>query len=271
MPEKYKRLFLSLVVLGFISIAIGAKESTPPHQQSQYNKPVRDGFVIFGIDGVIEKVKEDYFFIPDLDIVDSGAKIEAGSRVAILLSSGLEKAVTAMGDDNKQSVRLWGSIVSFKKKNLIYISYSLPITDRSGILETTSKEWSVRKESTQKSEVLPDDVLKKLHPEKFVNIKQLRSSVLKKQDVLIADRIGFIRENKDHEYILTFDALGQNVSNISFKLLQCRVLEQVIDIKARMVVPMRFRVVGVVTQFRGDHYMLLQRVTPAFSNGNFSN
>ncbi len=273
MPEKYKRLFVSLVAFVFVGVVIAAEESNVLSQQRSYKKLIRDGFVVFGVDGAIEKDGNSYFFIPDTDIVDSGAKIKAGSRVALLLSSGLDKAVSAMGNEDHQSVRLWGSIVSFKKENFIYISYSLPIMQRSNELKTTdtSKEGSAKQETAKKSEVLPDDVLKKLHPEKFVNIKQLRSNVLREQDVLIVDRIGFIQRNKNDEYVLTFNAFGQNISNISFGLLPCRELERVIDIKSRMVVPMRFKVVGVATQFKGNHYMLLQRVTPAFSNGNFSN
>ena len=64
-------------------------------------------------------------------------------------------------------------------------------------------------------------------------------------------------------------ALGWSVSNIRYELLPCGALEQAMQIQRSSMESVRFNVAGLVTQFRGRQYLLLQRAVPVYNYGNF--
>ena len=64
-------------------------------------------------------------------------------------------------------------------------------------------------------------------------------------------------------------ALGWNVSDIRYELLPCTALEQAVQRQTQALDPMRFNVAGLVTEFQGKKYLLLQRAAIAYNYGNF--
>ncbi len=64
-------------------------------------------------------------------------------------------------------------------------------------------------------------------------------------------------------------ALGWNVSNDHYELLPCAALEQAQQLQRSSIETIRFNVAGLVTQFKGKQYLLLQRAAPVYNYGNF--
>jgi hypothetical protein len=89
-----------------------------------------------------------------------------------------------------------------------------------------------------------------------------------KQDSILADRTGFIRDSGGG-LVFAFDALGRNIGTIQLQLLPCEILERA---QRRQVVEadaVRFKVAGIVTEYKGQYYLLLQRAIRVYSYGNF--
>jgi len=65
-------------------------------------------------------------------------------------------------------------------------------------------------------------------------------------------------------------ALGRNLSRERYVLLPCATLEQAVERQARMPDRIRFNVAGLVTEFQGRKYLLLQRAAFVYNYGNFA-
>jgi hypothetical protein len=70
-------------------------------------------------------------------------------------------------------------------------------------------------------------------------------------------------------YVFVPYALGWNLSKVRYELLPSGVLEQALQRQAGSLERMRFNVAGLVTEFRGRKYLLLQRAVPVYSYGDF--
>jgi hypothetical protein len=75
---------------------------------------------------------------------------------------------------------------------------------------------------------------------------------------MLVDEIGRISVGADGP-ILTPNAFGWNVGAAQYRLLPCKMLEQAQQTQAASPEPLRFNVAGIVTEFKGRKYLLLQR------------
>ncbi len=64
-------------------------------------------------------------------------------------------------------------------------------------------------------------------------------------------------------------ALGWNVGAVRYRLLPCTALEEALRRQKGTLDPMRFNVAGLVTEFQGHKYLLLQRAIVVYNYGNF--
>ncbi|MBA7626561.1 hypothetical protein ES703_34013 [subsurface metagenome] len=90
-----------------------------------------------------------------------------------------------------------------------------------------------------------------------------------KQDSILADRTGFVVRQGDSRLVFVFDALGRNVQQISLRLLPCQALESAEHRQSAEVDPLRFKIAGILTKYKGNHYLLLERTIRVYSHGNF--
>jgi hypothetical protein len=75
----------------------------------------------------------------------------------------------------------------------------------------------------------------------------------------------------DSAKVFTIDGLGRNVDDLHFRLLPCETLEATEkSLVETPIVRQRFRVSGVITMYKGQRYMLLQRATRTYSHDNFA-
>jgi hypothetical protein len=90
-----------------------------------------------------------------------------------------------------------------------------------------------------------------------------------KRDTVLADRTGFLRMQDKGLPIFTFDALGRNVQQRSFRLLPCEALERTEREQSEELDPVRFKIAGIVTRYKGKEYFLLERAVRAYSHESF--
>ncbi len=118
---------------------------------------------------------------------------------------------------------------------------------------------------------IPEEILDKLTARKIVRPTQLRKGLRLKQDVILTDKIGFISSyvDSDTQYDFVPDTLGRNVERVSFLLLPCETLERAQITQSTEPNPIRFKTAGIVTQYKGQNYLLLQKATRIYNYGNF--
>ena len=117
---------------------------------------------------------------------------------------------------------------------------------------------------------MPDEVLKKLGGRRVIRTEELEKGLVLESDRMLANRIGFIEGEKINSR-LVLDSLGRNAQRISFHLLPCHALERGQQLQAREPEDVRFKTAGIVTRYKGEYYLLLQRAIRVYSHGNFGN
>jgi len=93
-----------------------------------------------------------------------------------------------------------------------------------------------------------------------------------KSDVILAGRSGFIRPCSSSDCCGKFvcDGLGWNLEGPSCILLPSEALERAEEKQAQEPEPVRFVVSGIVTEYKGKQYLLLENATRIYSYGNFA-
>jgi len=90
-----------------------------------------------------------------------------------------------------------------------------------------------------------------------------------KRDFVLVDRTGFLCKQDKGGPVFSFDALGRNIQQASLQLLPCETLERTEQQQSAELDPVRFKIAGIVTEYKGRHYLLLERAVQAYSHENF--
>lgn len=88
-------------------------------------------------------------------------------------------------------------------------------------------------------------------------------------DSVFVDRTGFLIEQDGGRPVFVPDALGRNVQKLTLHLLPCTVLELTEQKQAAEPEKLRFKIAGIMTKYKGDNYLLLEKATRTYSHGNF--
>jgi hypothetical protein len=263
--------------------------------------PLRDGFSLTGIDGKLTSANGKWFFEFDSEVSDDTGRIRAGSIIELLPSTALEKMTADAQKRAEANYRLWGNVTKYKGGNFIFPIYFLPISpadlplrlstpapaspDASrggGQVEAagdqnkpegspTPQQQKAKISINEPNDVLaiPEEVIGKLKTRRILRHEQLKKGLQLKQDFILASRTALLDKQADGEPELIFDALGRNIQQVSLRLLPCEVLERAQHEQSIEPDPVRFKIAGILTQYKGEYYLLLQKATRAYSHENF--
>jgi hypothetical protein len=90
------------------------------------------------------------------------------------------------------------------------------------------------------------------------------------KDSILADRCAFLVKQNDGRLLFVLNALGRNDHPVSLRLLPCEALELTELTQSTIPEPVRFKIAGIVTKYKGEKYLLLQRAARIYSHGNFA-
>ena len=180
-----KRLF---VILLAVSVLAGTCSVCTAKAKVE---PLRDGFSLEGVDGKIVEDSNDWFFLPLEALIDDKGVIEAGARIKILPSSGLERLLLQKTDAGVESFRLWGTVTRYGDENFIFTADFLPITE---VSETVVKLEEVKITGPNEPDIIPKDVMQMLRPKRVVNLAKLKKGIGTEQDGIVIDRTGFVKK-----------------------------------------------------------------------------
>ncbi|MHC4739130.1 MAG: hypothetical protein ACYS9Y_09535 [Planctomycetota bacterium] len=234
---------------------------------------LRDGFLLAGVDGKLltQDSKDRWFFELGTDVNDGRFFVKPGSAIELLPSSGLEKMTNDVKKRSSGDYRLWGKVTKYEGKNFIFPTYFLPLS-KVERQEVQQPEPSAPQSLNEPNDVIrmPDEVLKKLGGRRIIRTEELEKGLVFESDSMLADRIGFIEGQKINSK-LVLDALGRNARRISVWLLPCHALEHAQERQMSELEAVRFKIAGIVTRYKGEYYLLLQRAIQVYTHGNFGN
>jgi len=246
-----------------------------------------------------------WFFELGSDVIDYRVLLKAGTRLELLQSATLEKMTAGV---NGPSVRLWGRVTKYKGENFIFPMYFLPLTkivkpqsqtpdalhkpqqqeDRLAD-EPLADEGGRQPAINEPNDILeiPQEIIEKLNTrragmadsgqriadgERFPTNDLQTTAENRKSlnaDSVLADRTALLVKQDDGQLVFVLDALGRNVQQVSLRLLPCEALELTEGRQSAVPEPVRFKIAGIKTAYKGQHYLLLQKATRVYSHRNF--
>jgi hypothetical protein len=152
------------------------------------------------------------------------------------------------------------------------------------------------KERTDDLEI-PSEVTAQLRARLRISSIRPAGQQTHKQDMILIDRMGFILSDlvygeygietntqydpssavallrrmdiRNTQYYFVFDSFGRNVNPSQLGLLPCKALESTEWLRSLLPEPVRFKVAGITTEYKGQKYLMLHKATRVFSHGNF--
>jgi hypothetical protein len=266
-----KRIAISILAfLSCTALCAGAARQTPPAKPQ-----VRDGFGLTGVDGKLSSTDGKWFFEFDSEVSDDMGQIGAGSIIELLPSTALEKITADAQKRAEANYRLWGNVTKYRDRNFIFPIYFLPISAADGQIKpegsSTSQQQKAKIAINEPNDVLaiPEEIVGKLKTRRILRHEELKQGLQLKQDSILADRTALLDKQAGDEPVLVLDALGRNIPQVSLRLLPCEVLERAQGEQSAEADPVRFKIAGILTQYKGEYYLLLQKAIQAYSHENF--
>ncbi len=268
-----------------------------PNLQTPPPALLPDGLILEGIEGKLSPPdsNDSWYFEPHSDINDINVVVKAGTKLKLLPSSTLEKIIADANERSVNYYRLDVRVTKYKGKNFLFPSYFVPIRTPKTSEDTTPDKTVPEKDSAENPNLndandiltIPPDVLEKIeaarakmaqsgqrisdsngistNKQKTANEKRIPRTT----DSVIIDRVAILTARQNGKYIFTLDALGRNVPTVWFRLLPCEALELSELIQSVTLEPARFKIAGIVTKYKGNDYLLLQKATRIYGQGNF--
>ena len=288
---------LFLILLLSAAGLVHADRADTLGEQERVYPYLREGFLYNGVNGTVSRNDESgkWNFAADTDLTDTRGVIKTGNVTELLLSGCLENMIAeAGGDENSLSVKLWAKITRYSNRNLIdpeieeheelvfdknylFPMLFIPMSDverqppaepAGDDADAAANKIDDPTESSSDS-IIPTEVMEKLKPRRLPNLAKLKTALKQHGDITIFDRSGFIRQTKSGK-IFELDGLGRGVDGVTFQLLNSETLERVERKLGDSPGRLRFRVAGIVTKYKGNYYLLLQRAARTYNNGNFA-
>jgi len=271
-----------------------------PGAQPQARTLLPETAVLDGIDGRIIDVdaneaspmRNDAFGGPDawlfelaVDVNNMNIRVPAGTRFVLLPSVTLGKLIADVNDRAEPRYRLSARVTQYRGKNYLLPTYYLPLSKLQGVEDGGQKaeDGVAQPQSDDPNLAIPEEILKKLRERRPVRGPQKRddgawdsadstpqSAIRNPQSAerMIVDRVGLIKSEGGRLAFVPY-ALGWNVSDERYELLPSSTLEQALRQQAGALEVIRWNVAGLVTEFQGRKYLLLQRAVPVYNYGDF--
>jgi len=261
MSRKFITLILILSVCDTASAVQGPRKNLLP-----------DGFVLSGLDGKLAGEGGDRrLFETGSDLKYGAGSVKAGTKLEFLPSVALGKLEADAKERAAADYRIWGRVTKYGDRNFIFLIYFLPLakTRQSQQVPGHTENKPVINEPNDAFAV-PENIVSKLEDRKVVRFEQLGKAVELKEDSILADRTGLII-NREGGFVFVFDGIGRNVepAENGIRLLPCENLEQANRQQALSLEPVRFKAAGILTKYKDQYCLLLQRAAAVYSNGNF--
>lgn len=280
---RMKRMRVSWMILGVLLLAVASATGA---ESSPAIPTIPDGTVIQAVDGTLVRNDSNdlWLFQFARDVNGVNGALPAGSQLEVLPSSILDHMIIDANDRLVPRYRLSAVVTRYRGANYLFASYYLPLSKFTDANEPESPPEVQERPAIVPNEAvvpggaleIPEEVLESLRNRRVVRGPQRREpdeastveSGRRARTHVLVDRIGFIEFTQGYPVFVP-DGLGLNVSETRYELLPCGALERAEQRLAAFPQPIRFNVAGLVTEYHGKKYLLLQRAIRVYDHGNF--
>jgi hypothetical protein len=254
--------------------------------------------VLDRVDGKLLRIdaNDTWLFELTMEVKTPDYQLAAGTRFVLLPSATLGRLVADVNDRFAPRYRLFARVTQYQGKNYLVPIYYLPLSkfkdDRSPEDSRLNPQSAIRNPQSGSSELaVPPEVLEQLKKQRPLRGPQKTTEAQKPPaqvppERVLVDCVGRIESSQfsvlssrsspvngqlstANSWVFLPYALGWNLSNIEYELLPCTALEEALQKQAQVLDPIRFNVAGLVTEFKGKKYLLLQRAIVVYNYGNF--
>ena len=248
---------------------------------------------------------DTWLFELTMEVKTPDYRLAAGTRFVLLPSAALGRLVADVNDRVAPRYRLSARVTLYRGKNYLFPTYYLPLSkfndeksteDEGQKTEGSNPPSAVQNpKPTEPPLAIPPEVLERLKKQRPLRgprkgAEAERKPIPEVSEQVLVDCVGRIetgRVGNTHQtpgkeqaangghsppydsWIFVPYALGWNIGAARYKLLPCTVLEEVLRRQKAALDPLRFNVAGLVTEFQGRKYLLLQRAIVVYNYGNF--
>jgi len=278
--QSHRAAITALVVclalfISMSSTSFGAQQGPP--------KPLADGTVLASADGkLIVGPGGAWLFELIADANSIHGPVAAGTQFELLPCVTLELLIADANDRYTPTYRLSARVTRFRGKSFLFPAYYLPLSKLKGAQDEGRQALRepARSDEGDPELTIPQEVVEKLKDRRFVRGPQHQVGKPRSQrapDRMLVDAIGRIEPAASgpqspaspDRFVFVPDAFGWSIDKTRYELLPCGVLEQALQTQAASPERIRFSVAGLVTEFNGKKYLLLQRTIRAYGHGNF--
>jgi hypothetical protein len=262
-----------------------------------------DGYMLSGVDGKLTEPdgNDTRFFEFKLDVsppqgvprtatgTDSTGRTSIGAKLELLPSSALERMIADANASSATGYRLWARVTKYKGRNFIFPTQFLPLSE---VKETPPPEPPQPETQPTQQEIgepndedelgIPKEILDKLktgtsspstereQPERLIRATTGRPTKVK-QNFMLVNRVGFLIKQADSGMAFSLDAFGRSAGSTggTIRLLPCQALEVAEQKQTFAPGMLRFKIAGIVTEYKGKQFLLLHRAIRAYNHGNF--
>ena len=276
------RFILALTIAAAITTSATAtknsgEKSTHEVKSQAGDKLLPDDYVFAGVDGKLVQTGNDKWAFEFESAANiGGVEIKAGQQLEMLGSATLEKMILDAKERNEAMFRIWAKAVKFEGKNYLFAVYYLSLrkinrpAEEKGQNEANAVTQAVNTPNDVVS--IPPEIVALLKTSEVLPTTEAQATRAEelqlKQDTIFANRAGRITV-KNGLYVFEADAFGRGVDKFAIKLLPCQKLEDAMTQVRSESNPVRFNVAGILTKYKGEQYLLLQKATRMYSYGNF--
>lgn len=240
-----------------------------------------EGAALQSLDGTLARAdgNDTWLFEFSDDVNDAGVYVPAGTRLELLPSGTLAQMIADANERLLAQYRIAAQVTCYRGRNFLLASYFLPLSKFRDANEPAQPQTQATPGATQAGRsngalAIPDEALTLLHSRRPVRGPQRPGSATgaalptSRPMRVLVNVDGFIEA---HQGRLSFvpDGFGWNVSKVRYELLPSSMLEQAQALMAASPNRIRFSVAGLVTEFKGAKYLILQRVARVYNYGNF--
>ncbi len=263
-----------------------------------------DGYMLRGVDGKLTEPDSNdaRFFEFELAVssatgTDGTGRASIGVKLELLPSSVLERMIADANAGSATGYRLWARVTKYKGRNFIFPIKFLPLSEAIETPPATSQPSQTETQATQQEAEepnplgdalrhdelgIPKEILEKLktgtsspstgleQPERLVRAITGRPTQVK-QNFMLVNRAGFLVKQADGGMVFSLNAFGQSAGSTggTIRLLPCQALEVTEQKQSFAPGMIRFIIAGIVTEYKGEQFLLLHRAIRAYNHGNF--
>jgi hypothetical protein len=247
-----------------------------------------DSNIPFGRNPNLNSGGNRWFYEFSDDVNDLRAKAPAGTKLELLPSATLEKLIADVNERSVNTYKLSGWVTKYKGRNFIFPNYFLPVSTiikqqpqadhkPEEVIQSAPEKEAEQPAVSEPNDLLaiPKEIMERLKAGRTVRAPTTRRTpktkkIVLEPDSILADRSAFLVKKKDGWLMFVLDALGRNVRPVSFRLLPCEALQLAEFTQSAIPQPVRFKIAGLVTKYKGEKYLLLHRAARVYSHGNFA-